>query len=130
MRPGERQRQQSDQLLQPNPIGEVAIFVRGRAGIAEASGALDSTFERAYGFSLFPQFALSDPEFVDGAFGVSEWTDCHTAVDHPEWPNRRENDDLGLQDGSEVYTLVKSTSIDRQTLSTQKSVPTSTEEPS
>ena len=41
---------------------------------------------------------------------------------------RRAAHDLDLHKGSEVYTLVKSTSIDRQTLSTQKSVPDSIKE--
>lgn len=56
--------------------------------------------------------------------------DIRVDIGVPLWVRitRRALHDLGLQDGSEVYTLVKSTSIDRQTVSTQKAVPTSTEE--
>ena len=56
--------------------------------------------------------------------------DIRVDIGVPLWVRitRRAAHDLDLREGSEVYTLVKSTSIDRQTLSTQKSVPLSTEE--
>ena len=56
--------------------------------------------------------------------------DIRVDIGVPLWVRitRRAVHDLDLHEGSEVYTLVKSTSIDRQTLSTQKTVPASTEE--
>lgn len=51
--------------------------------------------------------------------------DIRVDIGVPLWVRitRRAVRDLDLREGSEVYTLVKSTSIDRQTLSTQKSPP-------
>lgn len=67
---------------------------------------------------------------IDQSAARSQSTQIDIRVDIgvPLWVRitRRALHDLGLQDGSEVYTLVKSTSIDRQTLSTQKVVPPST----
>ena len=56
--------------------------------------------------------------------------DVRVDIGVPLWVRitRKAVHDLDLHKGSEVYTLVKSTSIDRQTLSTQKTVPASTEE--
>jgi len=56
--------------------------------------------------------------------------DIRIDIGVPLWVRitRRAVHELDLREGSEVYTLVKSTSIDRQTLSTQKSVPTIIEE--
>lgn len=62
--------------------------------------------------------------------GEAAQIDIRVDIGVPLWVRvtRRALHDLNLRDGSEVYTLVKSTSIDRQTLSTQKAVPASTEE--
>jgi molybdate transport system ATP-binding protein len=55
--------------------------------------------------------------------------DIRVDIGVPLWVRltRRAVRDLNLREGSEVYTLVKSTSIDRQTLSTQKSPPVNEE---
>lgn len=66
---------------------------------------------------------------IDPADGPPQ-IDIRVDIGAPLWVRvtRRAVHDLGLREGSEVYTLVKSTSIDRQTLSTQKSLPMTGEE--
>ncbi|MBT5050791.1 MAG: molybdenum ABC transporter ATP-binding protein [Rhodospirillaceae bacterium] len=67
---------------------------------------------------------------IDQSAASSQDTQIDIRVDIgvPLWVRvtRRALHDLALQEGSEVYTLVKSTSIDRQTLSTRKTIQTST----
>jgi len=62
--------------------------------------------------------------------GSAPQIDIRVDIGVPLWVRitRRAVHDLDLREGSDVYTLVKSTSIDRQTLSTQKTAPPSTEE--
>jgi len=89
--------------------------------------------------------ALSQPEGVselnvfkgrimevdrDQLGGSEPQIDIRVDIGVPLWVRitRRAVHDLNLREGSEVYTLVKSTSIDRQTLRTQKAAPASTKE--
>jgi molybdate transport system ATP-binding protein len=66
----------------------------------------------------------------DRASGGAPRIDIRVDIGVPLWVRitRRAVHDLDLREGSEVYTLVKSTSIDRQTLSTRKETLPSTEE--
>jgi molybdate transport system ATP-binding protein len=96
-----RARDVSLALSKPEGVSELNVF-KGR--IMEV--------DRGHSSSSVPQIDIR----VD--IGVPLWVRV----------TRRAVHDLDLREGSEVYTLVKSTSIDRQTLSTQKSLPASTKE--
>lgn len=107
-----------------NPVG-AAVRVRIRA--RDVSLALT----RPEGVSELNIFKGRIMEIDQSAAnGHSTQIDIRVDIGVPLWVRitRRALHDLGLQENSEVYTLVKSTSIDRQTLSTQKTGPAPIEE--
>jgi hypothetical protein len=65
-------------------INEISFFVRSRMKIDEGAGQIDALYERGYSVSLFASGAHDVAP--DGALAMGEVTECHTFVDHPEWP--------------------------------------------
>ncbi len=64
-------------------VNELLVYMRSRIGIDEGLGQLDSALERGYPVVVLPVGVAPGP---NGALIISEFTGCHTVVQHGEWP--------------------------------------------
>ncbi|HVR74085.1 MAG TPA: hypothetical protein VMT52_07130 [Planctomycetota bacterium] len=65
-------------------VNQLSVYVRGRLGIDRDLERVHSILERGYVAAIFPE-AL-DPAYPEGLLALAEFTGCHEAIDHPEWP--------------------------------------------
>ena len=73
-------------LVNLETISEMLIYLRGRVGVFDGPNAeLDASLERGYACVIYPEGV--DGEFFDGTLAIAEFTGCHQAVPHRDWPN-------------------------------------------